>query len=238
MRKGKSMDERYSGLSEYNGAQITLKPVADSLRCSAEAPLPALVATAELLACSGVPHALQTSSEISPNLGAVAALLEGTAEEISARSRAIPEIAGLVAAFGRLHHATLCGELRDRPTIASFDDLSRFALNRLRGCDVEKVLVLLLDRKSGLIYEHPVQSNMIMHVQFYPREVVLMALLYGASAVILVHNHPTGDPTPSRADIEMSRMVSNALISVGIAFHEHLIVGAKKVAGIRAMRLL
>jgi DNA repair protein RadC len=238
MRKGKSMDERHFGLSESSDGRITLEPVADALRSSAEAPMPALVALAELLACCGAPHALQALTEISSHFGSIAALLEATAEEISARSRANPRTAGLIAAFGRLHHATLCEELRDRPTIASLDDLTRFALNRLRGYEIEQVLVLLLGHKNGLIREHFIRSGTVNHVQLYPREVVRVALLYNASAVILVHNHPTGDPTPSPADIEMSRMVSVALSCVGIAFHEHLIVGANKVAGIRAMQLL
>jgi DNA repair protein RadC len=86
--------------------------------------------------------------------------------------------------------------------------------------------------------KHSIRSGTVSHVQLYPREIVRVALLYHASAVIVVHNHPSGDPTPSRADIVVSRLVSDALSSVGIAFHEHLIVGANKVAGIRAMRLL
>jgi DNA repair protein RadC len=229
------MDERHFGLSEESDGRVTFHHAAEAVKNSAEA---SLVALAELMECCGVPNALQVVLMISSHFGSIATLLEATAEEISARSRADPEIAGLVAAFGRLHHAALREELRDRPTIPSFDDLSRFALNRLRGCEIEQVLVLLLDRKSGLIREHPIRSGTVSHVQLYPREIVRLALLYHASAVILIHNHPTGDPTPSRADIEVSRMVSDALCSVGIAFHEHLIVGANKVAGIRAKGLL
>jgi DNA repair protein RadC len=230
------MDGRRFGRSASSDGRIKLEPVADALK--SPAPMPAIVALAELQACCGVRHALQSTSTSSSLICPIAALLEATADEISAHSGAAPEIAGLVAAFGRLHHAALREESNARPTIASFDDLSRFALNRLRGCEIEQVLTLLLDRKSGLIREHSIRSNTMTHVQLYPREVVLMALLYEASAVILVHSYPTGDPIPSRAHIEMSRMVSDALSSVGIAFHEHLIVGANKVAGIRANGLL
>ncbi len=232
------MDGRRFGLSESDDGQVTLLPTAEVPPSQIKATMPALIALAELMECYGVPNALQTGIAIASNFGSVVALLTATGEEIALRSDVSPEVANLVAALGRLHHAALREEIAERRVIASFDELSQFALRRLRGCEIEEVLVLLLNRKNGLIREHPIRGGTVNHVQLYPREVVRLALLYNASAVVLIHNHPSGDPTPSQPDIEMSRMVANALGGVGIAFHEHLIVGANKIVGIRAMRLL
>ena len=232
------MDGRHFGLSEGGDGQVKLLPAAETPRSPVKATMPALIALAELMECCGVPNALHATVAIASHFGSVAALLAASAEEIAVRSGVNPEIANLVATLGRMHHETLREEIVDRQAIASFNDLSNFALRRLRGCEIEEVLVLLLNRKNGLIREHPIRCGTVHHVQLYPREVVRLALLYNASAVVLIHNHTSGDPTPSQADIEMSRMIVNALAGVGIAFHEHLIVGASKVAGIRAMRLL
>ena len=232
------MDGRHLGLSEGSEGQVTLLPAAEVPPSPVKATMPALIALAELMEGCGVPNALQTAVGIASHFGSVAALLTATAKELAVRSDVSPEIANLVAALGRLHHAALREEIAERRVIASFDDLSQFALRRLRGCEIEEVLVLLLNRKNGLIREHPIRGGTVNHAQLYPREVVHLALLYNASAVVLIHNHPSGDPTPSQPDIDMSRAIANALSAVGIAFHEHLIVGANKTAGIRAMRLL
>jgi len=232
------MDGRHFGLSEGSDDQITLLPAAEGAPSPAKSTMPALIALAELMECCGVPNATQATIAIASHFGSIAALLAASAEEINVRCGANPEAADLVAALGRLHHAALREEIAEGRVIASFDDLRQFALRRLRGCEIEEVLVLLLNRKNGLIREYPIRGGTVDHVQLYPREVVRLALLYNASAVVLIHNHPSGDPTPSQPDIEMSRMVANALGGVGIAFHEHLIVGANQTAGIRAMRLL
>jgi DNA repair protein RadC len=232
------MDGRHFGLREGSEGQVTLLPAGEVPPSPVKATMPALIALAEHMECCGVANALQTAIAIVSHFGSVAALLTATADEIAVRSDASPEVANLVAALGRLHHAALREEIAERRLIASFDDLSQFALRRLRGCEIEEVLVLLLNRKNSLIREHPIRGGTVNHVQLYPREVVRLALLYNASAVVLIHNHPSGDPTPSQPDIDMSRAIADALGGVGIALHEHLIVGANKVAGIRAMRLL
>jgi DNA repair protein RadC len=232
------MDGRHFGLSEGSDNQVRILPTAEGLISPPKASMSALTAFAEHMECCGVSNALQTAIAIVSHFDSLAALLTASAEEIAVRSNVNPEVANLVAALGRLHHAALREAIAERRVIASFDDLNQFALWRLRGCEIEEVLVLLLNRKNGLIREQPIRSGTVHHVQLYPREVVRQALLYNASGVALVHNHPSGDPTPSQADIEMSRMVANALGAVGIAFHEHLIVGANHTIGIRAMKLL
>ena len=232
------MDERHIGLREDSDGQVRLRSAGEASPFPGKTIKPALIALAELMECCGVPNALQTTLAIASHFGSIAALLAASAEEIALRSGVNPQIASLVAALGRMHQATLCEEIADRQVIASFDDLSQFALRRLRGCEIEEVLILLLNRKNGLIREHSIRGGTVDYVHLYPREVVRLALLYNASAVVLVHNHPSGDPTPSQLDIEMSRIIANALAAVGIAFHEHIVVGSNKTAGIRALRLI
>jgi len=235
------MDGRHFGLAESGNGHVSLLPIdADPppTPASETNTVPALIALGEMLDCCGVPNALQVAAVIASHFSSMAALLGATDEEITLRCDVEPKLAKLVAALGRLHQATILEEIKQQPAIKNFDALSQFVRARLRGFEIEHVIALLLDRKSRLIREHSIRGGTVNHVQLYPREVVRLALLYNASAVILVHNHPSGDPTPSQADIEMSRMVANALAGVGIAFHEHLIVGANNLAGIRAMGLI
>ena len=91
----------------------------------------------------------------------------------------------------------------------------------------ESFRVLFLDKKNGLIADEVQGSGTVDHPPVYPREVVKRALELGASAIILVHNHPSGDPTPSRADIDMTREIVKAASPLGIAIHDHIVVGRK-----------
>ena len=102
----------------------------------------------------------------------------------------------------------------------------------------EHIRVLFLDRKDRLIRDEVQGRGTVDQAPLYPREVVKRALELGASAVILVHNHPSGDPTPSRADIELTRQVAAALAQVGIAVHDHLIVGGDRVESLRELGIL
>ena len=235
------MDARHFGLAESSDGHVSLLPIdvdPPPAPASVTDITPALIALGEMLGCCGVPNALQLVAVITSHFSSVAALLAATDEEITLRCEVEPKLARLIATLGRLHHATIIEEIKQQPSIKNFDALSQFVRARLRGFEIEQVIALLLDRKSRLIREQSIRGGTVNHVQLYPREVVRLALLYNASAVILVHNHPSGDPTPSQPDVEMSRMVANALAGVGIALHEHLIVGANNLAGIRAMGLI
>ncbi|MEO0362936.1 MAG: DNA repair protein RadC, partial [Pseudomonadota bacterium] len=95
-----------------------------------------------------------------------------------------------------------------------------------------------LDRKNVLIADEPQAKGTVDHVPVYPREVVKRALELNASALILVHNHPSGDPTPSQADIEMTRRIEEALKTVNVTLHDHLVIGKERDASFRASGLL
>jgi DNA repair protein RadC len=129
-------------------------------------------------------------------------------------------------------------EVLQRNVLTSWDKLLDYCRTILAREPTERFHLLFLDRKNVLIADEAQQEGTIDHTPVYPREVVKRALELHASAIIMVHNHPSGDPTPSRADIEMTRQVREAARAVGIALHDHLIVGRSGHASFKAMGLL
>jgi DNA repair protein RadC len=103
---------------------------------------------------------------------------------------------------------------------------------------VEQFRILFLDRKNHLIADEVQQQGTVDHTPVYPREVVKRALELSATAIIMVHNHPSGDPTPSRADIEMTKQVVDVAKPLGIAVHDHLIVGKSGHASLKGLKLI
>lgn len=102
----------------------------------------------------------------------------------------------------------------------------------------EQFRLLFLDRKNQLITEEVQQRGTIDHTPVYPREVVRRALEVGAGALVLVHNHPSGDTSPSREDIEMTNAIQDACRALDIAIHDHIIIGRDEVASFKALGLL
>ena len=102
----------------------------------------------------------------------------------------------------------------------------------------EEFRVLFLDRKNILIADEVQSRGTIDHTPVYPREIVKRALEVGATAIILVHNHPSGDPTPSKADIDMTRDIAKAALALGITVHDHLVIGRKGHASFKSLNLL
>jgi len=102
----------------------------------------------------------------------------------------------------------------------------------------EHFRILFLDKGNHLIADEQHQTGTVDHTPVYPREVVKRALELSATAVILVHNHPSGDPTPSRADIDMTRAIVEVARPLGIAVHDHLIVGKDGHASLKALKLI
>lgn len=98
--------------------------------------------------------------------------------------------------------------------------------------------MLFLDKKNQLIADEVMNEGTVDHAPVYPREIVRRALELSASAVILLHNHPSGDPTPSRADIDMTRQIIEAARPLKVAVHDHLIVGRDGVASFKALDLM
>ncbi len=132
----------------------------------------------------------------------------------------------------------LRAEIADRPLISSWPRLVDYCRASMADERTERFRILFLDRKNRLIADEVQQKGTVDHTPVYPREVIKRALELGASALILVHNHPSGDPTPSQADIHMTREIRDAADKLGIALHDHVVVGKGQAASFKALGLL
>ena len=129
-------------------------------------------------------------------------------------------------------------ELMDRPVINSWERLVDYCRVNLAHLPRERLHVLFLDRKNAVIAGETQGVGTVDHAPIYPREVARRALELNASAVVLVHNHPSGDPAPSAADIEATRKVAEALKAIGVTLHDHLIVGRTGHSSLRNAGLM
>lgn len=147
---------------------------------------------------------------------------------------AITALKVVEAAAQRLARARIIG----KPAISSWDALLDYCSARMARNPIEEFRVLFLDRKNILIADEPQARGTVDHAPVYPREVVKRALELGASALILVHNHPSGDPTPSRSDIVMTRQIADAAKALNIEVHDHLVIGRGNHASFKALGLI
>jgi DNA repair protein RadC len=129
-------------------------------------------------------------------------------------------------------------KVANKPVLGSWQQLIDYCHTTLAHEKTERFAILFLNRKNELIADEVQQRGTIDHTPVYPREVVKRALHHEASALILVHNHPSGDPKPSREDIEMTREIKAAAEPLGIAIHDHLVIGRKGHASFRSLGLL
>ena len=148
--------------------------------------------------------------------------------------RIIDELKLVRAAAVRL----LKSEVAAKPLLSSWTDLIAYLTAAQAHAEVEQFRILFLDKRNRLIADEVQQSGTVDHTPVYIREVVKRALEHSASAVILVHNHPSGDPTPSRADIDMTRQIVAAAKPLGIEVHDHIIVGRNGHTSLKAQRLM
>jgi DNA repair protein RadC len=129
-------------------------------------------------------------------------------------------------------------EVMDQPILNNWDRLMDYLATMLAREKVEQFRVLFLDPRNRLIADEAQARGTVNHTPVYPREVVKRALELHATALILVHNHPSGDPTPSKADIEMTREVGDAAQVLGVVLHDHVIVGNGRWLSFRREGLL
>jgi DNA repair protein RadC len=130
------------------------------------------------------------------------------------------------------------GELRKRPVLSSWGNVLDYCRTAMAFSDKEEFRLLFLDKRNQLIADEVQQRGTVDHTPVYPREVVKRALELSATALILVHNHPSGDPTPSRADIQMTQAIIDVAKPLGIAVHDHIIVGKEGHASLKGMKLI
>jgi DNA repair protein RadC len=183
--------------------------------------------------------------DVKPLAKELIARFGGFAEAIAAPRERLLEIDGIgesvvtqlkivEAAALRLTRTRLIG----RPALSSWQALLDYCAAAMARSPREEFRILFLDRKNVLIADEVLTQGTVDHTPVYPREIVKRALELAASAIILVHNHPSGDPTPSRADIEMTREVAEAAKTLRIAVHDHLVVGRGGTVSFKALGLL
>ena len=167
------------------------------------------------------------------------------AEVISAPEKRLAEVDGVgeasitelkivQAAASRL----LRGRVKKRPVLSSWSAVLDYCRTAQAFADREQFRVLFLDKRNQLIADELQQIGTVDHTPVYPREVVKRALELSATAIILVHNHPSGDPTPSRADIQMTQQIIAVATPLGISMHDHIIVGKEGHASLKGLKLI
>jgi DNA repair protein RadC len=134
-------------------------------------------------------------------------------------------------------HRMARARIMQRQVISSWDALLDYCHTTMAHRETEQFRILFLDRKNVLIADEEQARGTVDHVPVYPREVAKRALELNASALILVHNHPSGDPTPSDSDIAMTDQIQAALTALGITLHDHLIIGKSTELSFRAQGL-
>ncbi len=127
--------------------------------------------------------------------------------------------------------------LPERPILNSWDALIAYCKSEMAFEDKEQFRLLFLDKRNKLIADEVQQIGTVDHTPVYPREVIKRCLELSATAMILVHNHPSGDPTPSNADIQMTRAIADIAKPLGITLHDHIIIAKDGHASLRALKL-
>lgn len=147
---------------------------------------------------------------------------------------AVTEIKIVQAAAGRLAR----GEAKKRTVLSSWSAVIDYCRTTMAFADKEQFRIIFLDKRNQVIADEKQQEGTVDHTPVYPREVVKRALEHSATALILVHNHPSGDPTPSRADIQMTQAIVEIAKPLGIAVHDHIIVGKDGHASLKGLKLI
>lgn len=126
----------------------------------------------------------------------------------------------------------------ERDVLSSWDAVLNYCHAKISHSGIERFHVLFLDRKNMLIADEEMGRGTVDHCPVYPREVAKRAIELNASAVILIHNHPSGDPEPSRADIDMTKKIVEALRSIDVTVHDHIVIGHGRETSFRAAGLI
>jgi DNA repair protein RadC len=168
------------------------------------------------------------------DFGRVMAAPPGDLEAAGLSESAVGTVKLVQAAAIRMGRQTIL----HRPVLSSWTALVDYLRASMAHEANEQFRLLFLDRKNVLIAEEVQARGTVDHTPVYVREVVKRALELGATALILVHNHPSGDPTPSRADIDMTREIARAAAPLGVTIHDHIIIGRGEPASLRALGLI
>jgi len=194
----------------------------------------------ELLLYAAIPR-----RDVKPLAKALIARFGSYAEVISAPVEQLREISGIgdtVITTLKLVEASAQklaqGKIMDKPVLSNWQALIDYCQIQMAYQKREQFRILFLDRKNRLIADEKQQEGTIDHTPVYPREVIKRALELHATAIILVHNHPSGDPTPSRDDVEMTKNIEQAGQQLGVMLHDHLIISKSGQTSLKTLGLI
>jgi DNA repair protein RadC len=194
----------------------------------------------ELILFRAVPR-----QDVKPLAKALIARFGSFAEALSASPERLKEVPGVggavITELKIVHEAGLRlarAEIRPRTLLSSWSAVLDYCRASMAFAEREQFRILFLDKKNGLINDEVQGEGTVDHTPVYPREVIKRALELAASAIILVHNHPSGDPTPSTADIDMTRRLIEAGDKLAIKVHDHIIIGRNGHASFRTLKLM
>jgi len=183
--------------------------------------------------------------DVKPLAKALIARFGSFAEVVAARPERLREIEGLgeaaicelklMEAAGR---RLARGEVGKRRALSSFIEVIDYCPASMAYAEREEFRVLFLDKRNGLIADELLGVGTVDHTPVYPREIVRRALELGASALILAHNHPSGDPTPSTADVRLTRDIVEISKPFNIAVHDHLVIGRHGHASLKGLKMI
>ncbi|GGE84008.1 DNA repair protein RadC [Stappia taiwanensis] len=184
-------------------------------------------------------------ADTKPIAKALIARFGSFAEVLAAPPARLKEVRGVgdrVVHDLKLAHAAaerfLRVKVQGKRVLSSWSAVLDYVRTAMAFSDREEFRILFLDKKNALIADEVQQRGTVDHTPVYPREVLKRALELSASAIVLVHNHPSGDPTPSRADIQMTNQIAEIAKPLGIVLHDHIIVGREGHASFRGLQLL
>ncbi|HWA17907.1 MAG TPA: DNA repair protein RadC [Devosia sp.] len=147
-------------------------------------------------------------------------------------------ISHLKVVLGTAQRFTRDQIVTDKPVLASWSALLDYCRSQMAFEDIKQFRILFLDKKNRLIADEVQQRGTVDHTPVYPREVIKRTLELSATALILVHNHPSGDPSPSSADVQMTRQINDVARPLGITVHDHIIIGKAGHASMRGLKLI
>ena len=183
-------------------------------------------------------------ADTKPLAKALIARFGSFAEVIAASRDRLMEVSGVgeaVATELKLIHAASLrlarGAVVDRPLLGNWQAILDYCRSAMAFAEKEQFRILFLDKKNQLIADEVQQEGTVDHTPVYVREVIKRALELASTAIILVHNHPSGDPAPSLADIDMTKRIVSAGDKLGVLVHDHIIIGRKGHSSFRALGL-
>lgn len=194
----------------------------------------------ELLLCMAQPRGdtKELAKTLLTEFGSLTEIFAATPQEL-VRVSGLGETS--LAAIKTVHEATarlLRYKASERPLLSNWQSVLDYCRMRMAGIHTEQLRLLFLNTKNMLIADEVAQTGTVDETPVYPREVVRRAIELHASALVMVHNHPSGDPMPSQADIDITRRVKSALEALDMRLHDHLVIGGGKYMSLKAMGVI